>query len=288
MTRRPALLPAVIAMGLVLAGCGDDDPAGNAQTGGTTGPAVGEAFAHIHGLGMVDDVLYVATHNGLFAVWPDGQASAASSDDHDFMGFTIADTGELLASGHPNSRTDLPPNLGLLESSDSGATWDTVSLSGEVDFHTLDAKGGAVYGYDSGSGELLSSTDRENWTSLGQIPLADVAISPGNPAALLVTTEQGPQLSIDGGSTFTVVDGAPVVMLVEWPQAEEIYGIAPDGVTHVSDDGGATWDERAGLGGRPQAMTVAHDGAIYVALEGSIVVSADGGDTFEPYYTWGG
>ncbi|PZF86072.1 hypothetical protein C1I92_02505 [Jiangella anatolica] len=273
--------------GLILAGCGDDgEPVDGAQTGDPTGAAVGEAFAHIHGLGMVEDVLYVATHNGLFAIWPDGKASAASSDDHDFMGFTVADTGELLASGHPNSRTDLPPDLGLLASSDSGATWDELSLSGEVDFHTLDAKGGAVYGYDSGSGELLTSTDRENWTSLGQIPLADVAIKPDEAATLLLTTEQGPQLSSDGGRTFAPIDSAPVIMLAEWPHADEIYGIAPDGAVHVSGDGGATWDERAAIGGRPQAMTVTHDGSVYAALADSIVASTDGGETFEPFYSW--
>jgi hypothetical protein len=32
-------------------------------------------------------------------------------------------------------------------------------------------------------------------------------------------------------------------------------------------------------------MTVAPDGTIYVALEGSIVSSSDGGETFTPDYT---
>lgn len=288
MMRRRALTAAVGLAGVVLAGCADDgDPATNSETGNADGRTVGEAFEHIHGLGVVEEVLYVATHNGLFAIRPDGRTSAASSDDHDFMGFTVADTGEFLASGHPNSRTDLPPNLGLLESSDTGATWDTLSLSGEVDFHTLDAKGGAVYGYDSGSGELLTSTDRETWVSLGQVPLADVAINPDDAASLLVTTEQGPQRSLDGGRTFAVVDGAPVIMLVEWPRTDEIYGIAPDGVVHVSADGGDNWQQRAELGGQPQAMTFAHDGAVYAALADSIVVSTDGGDSFDAYFSWG-
>lgn len=287
MTRRHVLLPSVITMaGLILVGCGEGSPAERGESGDTTDAAVGQAFDHIHGLGVVEGVLYVATHNGLFDIRPDGQASATSSDDHDFMGFTVTNTGEFLASGHPNSQTDLPPNLGLLESSDSGATWDTVSLSGDVDFHALDAKGGAVYGYDSGRGELLTTTDREDWTSLGQIPLADVAVKADDAATLIVTTEQGPQVSTDGGETFSVIDGAPVIMLVEWPHAEEIYGIAPDGVAYVSDDGGSSWNDRGELGGRPQAMTATQDGSVYVAMEGSIVVSKDGGETFEPFYTW--
>lgn len=285
MKKRTAWVPAVTAgAALILAGCGGDDDGASGDPAADR--TVGEAFNHIHGLGMVDDVLYVATHNGLFAIWSDGKASAASGDDHDFMGFTVADTGDFLASGHPNSRTDLPPNLGLLESSDGGATWDTLSLSGEVDFHTLDAKGGTVYGYDSGSGDLLASTDRENWTSLAQIPLADVAINPDDAATLLITTEQGPQLSTDGGRTFAVVDGAPVIMLVEWPRSDQLYGVTPDGVIHHSADGGVSWDERGELGARPQSMTVAPDGVVYAALAGSIVISSDGGQTFTPYYSW--
>src|SRR5699024_9732662 len=130
--------------------------------------------------------LYVATHNGLFAVDDDGQSWMASSEDHDFMGFTITDNGEFLASGHPNSRTDLPKDLGLLASADSGATWNTVSLSGEVDFHALAAKGESVYGYSS-SGELLASTDRQRWSSLGQIPLADVAVNADDASTLIIT-----------------------------------------------------------------------------------------------------
>lgn len=283
-----ALLPVTVA-GLVLIGCaaGDDDPDSGPEAGQHDSSASGEAFAHIHGLGVADDVLYVATHHGLFALDDDGRAWMASQDDHDFMGFTIADTGEFLASGHPNSRTDLPGDLGLLESGDSGATWDTVSLSGEVDFHAIDAKNGSVYGYSSVTGELLTSTDRQTWTARGQAPLGDVAISPDDAATLAVTTEQGPQWSTDGGRTFTPVDAAPVVALIDWPRPTALYGVTPGGIVHLSDDGGASWSERARLDARPQALTVSPDGAIYVATDTTILVSRDDGDTFEPYYTWG-
>lgn len=282
-TKNASAAAVVAVVALVLAGCGSVD---EAAVGRGDDHVAGEAFSHIHGLGVVEDVLYVATHNGLFAASGDGEATMASEDDHDFMGFTVADTGGFLASGHPNSREDLPANLGMLESTDSGATWGTLSLSGEVDFHALDAKGDTVYGYSSGSSELLVSTDRVNWDSLGRIPLADVTISPDDAATLLITTEQGPQLSADGGRTFAVVDGAPVLMLVDWPRTDQLYGVTPDGVVHHSADSGASWEERSGLGQRPQAMTVAPDGAVYAALQGSIVVSRDGGETFTPYYTW--
>lgn len=263
----------ITRMEQMLAGNGDDDHSG------------GEALSHIHGLGVVDDRLYVATHHGLFTVSTDG-LTMASEDDHDFMGFTVADSGEFLASGHPNSRDDLPGDLGLLESTDGGKTWSSLSLSGEVDFHALDAKGGTVVGLDSGTGELLTSTDRESWSSLGQLPLVDVAISPAGEQTLLITTEDGPQLSTDAGQSFAVIGGAPLLLLVEWPSSETIYGVSPDGAVHHSSDGGETWEQRGRLGGAPQAMAVAPDGAVYVALESSIVVSADGGKTFASQYSW--
>ncbi|WP_216853351.1 F510_1955 family glycosylhydrolase [Phytoactinopolyspora halotolerans] len=245
----------------------------------------GAAFGHIHGLGVVDGVLHVATHYGLFSV-DSGGVSMTSEDDHDFMGFTVADDGSFLASGHPNSRTDLPGHLGLLGSSDGGQTWDQIALTGEVDFHALDAKDGVVVGYDSGTAQLMRSDDRENWEQLGQYAIADVTISPDDTDTLLITAESGPMVSTDGGGSFAGIDGAPVLMFVDWPRSGELYGISPDGTVHRSSDGGTTWEAGAELGDRPQALTVAPDGSIYVALPVSIVVSDDQGASFDEHYAW--
>lgn len=290
----------VLAAGLPACSSGDDgssaeagqpeeeashthDESGHAHEAGEEDTTA--AFGHIHGLGTAEDVLYVATHYGLFTV-ADDEAVRVSQDDHDFMGFTMVDEESFLASGHPGSRTDLPANLGLLESTDGGRTWTDVSLSGEVDFHALDAKHGVVYGLDSGTGELMTSSDRENWERLGQVAIADVTISPENGDTIVVTTEQGPQISSDGGRTFERLDDAPVLMLMDWPVAGQMYGIGPGGDVHISTDDGQSWADGATLGAPPQAMTMASDGSIYVALEQSIVVSSDGGRTFSEFYTW--
>src|SRR5699024_7993169 len=143
----------------------------------------------------------------------------------------------------------------LLASADSGATWNTVSLSGEVDFHALAAKGESVYGYSS-SGELLASTDRQRWSSLGQIPLADVAVNADDASTLIITTEQGPKLSTDGGKTFRVMDAAPVVAFIDWPQPNQVYGVTPDGGLYRSGDGGVTWAESGRINAPPHALTV--------------------------------
>jgi photosystem II stability/assembly factor-like uncharacterized protein len=287
--RRLASAVAGLAAGLILAGCGADDEVEHdhdeSPPGDDSAVASEDTFGHIHGLGVADDVLYAATHYGLFTVIED-EAARISDDDHDFMGFTMVDADSFLASGHPNSRTDLPPNLGLLESTDGGQTWEEVSLMGEVDFHALDAKHGVVYGFDSGTAELMRSDDGEEWERLGQQAMADVAISPEDPESVLITTEDGPALSADGGGQFEVLDGAPVVMLVDWSQPDLLVGVGPEGDVHRSADGGDTWDEGVGLGERPHAMTVSPDGDVYVALGTSIVVSADGGQTFTDVHTW--
>ncbi|AYY13652.1 exo-alpha-sialidase [Actinobacteria bacterium YIM 96077] len=311
-TRIVAALSGCAIAGVALVSCADDtNDTGDTDMADTSGETGGDAdehthdddgehahdddhaddhggddFGHVHGLGVDGDTLYIATHHGLFT-WADGELTRSSEDDHDFMGFTMVDDTTFLASGHPNSRDDLPANLGLLESTDNGQTWETLSLSGEVDFHALDAKHDVIFGFDSGTAQLMRSDDGENWDSLGQVPMADLTISPDEPDTVLVTTEDGPRRSTDAGQSFELVaDGAHVLLLIDWPRPDELYGVGPQGVVHHSADGGDSWEERADLGERPQAMTVAPDGSIYVALQRSIVVSDDGGESFSDVYTW--
>lgn len=284
--RRAFARPWVVAVvaAALFAGCSDSD-ASDAEDNevGDENAEVAE-LGHIHGLGVSDGTLYVATHQGLFTVSDEDAAQLVSEDDHDFMGFTVVDDGTFLASGHPGSSADLPGNLGLLESTDRGTTWTSLSLMGEVDFHTLDATGDAVYGYDSASGQLLVTSDRTNWEGRGQVPLADVAVNPADSAVVVITTEAGPQISVDAGTSFDVLDGAPLLMLVDWPLAEDLVGITPDGVVYRSTDSGGTWAEHGDVGDRPHAMTTGTDGTVYVATEHAIHASSDGGDTFTVWF----
>lgn len=270
------LLPAL----LVLAGCRGSAP-GPADHGDHVD------LAHIHGLGInpADGELYAGSHHGVFRIPGKVEPEQVAGRTQDFMGFTIVGPDHFLASGHPGpDDTGQPPHLGLLESRDGAKTWQTRSLSGEVDFHALEAKHDRVYGYDSQTGRLMVSGDEKNWDRRAQLPLADIAVSPDDPKVVLATTREGPARSADGGRTFTAIDGAPLLVLVDWPGKQRLVGVGPDGVVHTSADGGRTWTKGGQVPGQPAAMTTHGKAEVYVATEAGIHRSTDGGKTLTMFH----
>lgn len=268
---RAALVPAVV---VALAGC--------AGPGGPSGaPTAGPVFAHVHGLGVdpADGAVYVASHDGLFRSGPDGLVPAGAAG-RDLMGFTISGPGTFLSSGHPAPGDDLPQPLGLVESRDGGVSWTPLSLTGEVDFHALEAVGGTVYGYDATNGLLRASVDGgRSWEDRAALEALDIAADPTNPDRVLATVAGGIAASTDGGRTFTAPAG-PQLGYLSWGPDGTVYGLDIDSAVFTSSDGGSTWRQTgAGPGGRPQAVT-AIDGALLAATTGGVYRSADGGTTF--------
>jgi hypothetical protein len=245
--------------------------------------AAAEGMAHVHGL-AVDPAtgdLLAGTHYGAFRVGEDGSVEQFGPTQ-DFMGFTVAGPGHYLASGHPGAGQSGPGNLGLIESTDGGATWHTLSLEGEADFHTLKARHDRVYGHSGGL--LMVSADKKTWDERASIPLADMAISPDDPDTILATTQQGVAISGDGGRSFQLVRGAPVLMLISWTDQDTVVGVDPGGQVHVSDDRGATWQQRGAAGGQPGALYAEEDKVFVATRDGRIVESSDGGQTFQVRY----
>ena len=245
----------------------------------TAAPA---GMAHVHGLAVdpADGQLLAGTHYGAFRVGEDGELEQFGPVQ-DFMGFSVAGPGHYLASGHPGAGQSGPGNLGLIESTDGGKTWNTVSLEGEADFHTLKARHGRVYG--SSGGQLMVSEDKKNWDERASIPVADLAVSPDDPDTLIVTTQQGLGISTDGGRQFQALAG-PALLLLAWTEDGTLVGVNPNGTVHVSEDGGSSWTQRGDAGGQPAALT-ANDEDVFVATrDGKVVESSDGGATFEVRY----
>jgi photosystem II stability/assembly factor-like uncharacterized protein len=229
-----------------------------------------------------DGALYAGTHYGLFRVPDQGDAEPVAGRIQDFMGFTVVGPGHYLASGHPGAGQEGPGNLGLIETTDGGKSWRTLSLEGEADFHALEARHGRVYG--SNAGTFMVSDDTRSWDERSRIALADLAVSPDDPDTIVVTTQQGVGISSDGGRSFSGLRDAPVLQLVSWTDEGTLVGVDPRGGVHVSDDSGQNWQERGDAGGQPAALTA--DGAdVYVATaDGTIVMSTDGGATFDVRY----
>ena len=244
---------------------------------GQTESAAG--FGHVHGIGVnpADGRVYAGTHRGVVQISEQQPPVLVSDRAQDFMGFTVVGPNHFLASGHPGHSSSA--SVGLIESTDGGATWIPRSLEGRADFHSLQARHGLVYGYDFPTGELLVTADLEDWDMRSHVGLGDFAVSPTDSDVVVGVTERGVVRSQDGGRSFTAPAG-PVLLLVSWAEDGVLVGVTPRGVVHVSGDGARTWDLRGTLNGTAEAVEAASGREIYAAADSAVLVSRDGGRTF--------
>ena len=284
------VLAGVGVVGLLAAGALLWTYSGKDAAGIFTGvPLTDPGPVHVHGLGInaADDSLFIATHTGLFRVGKDSQKAVRIADRYqDTMGFSVVGPNRFLGSGHPDARDrKLPPLLGLIESTDAGKTWQSISLLGEADFHVLRSADRHVYGYDASNDRLLASADDgHKWTELekpGQI--VDLAAHPSDPGRLVTTAvggaEQGVYSSQNGGASWKRLNEA--VGLIAWPAEKRLYLIDEQGKVLISNDGGRTLKARSEIGGRPAALLATGEDELYVALhDGTIKHSTDGGTTW--------
>jgi len=244
---------------------------------------------HVHGLGInpADKALFIATHTGTYRVPADGeQAVRAGESLQDTMGFTIVGPNRFLGSGHPDPQAmreqSLPPNLGLIESTDGGLTWKTISLLGEADFHVLRSSPSRVYGFDSTNGRLLASGDEGRTWSQRPVPggLIDLAVDPRSPSHVVTATERGLFTSTDDARTWRPLAGS--VGLLGWPAPSRLMLVDGAGQVHVSPDSGRSWSATGDIEGQPAAFLAQSAQELYVALhDGTVKRSRDGGRTWE-------
>ncbi|MFH9818565.1 F510_1955 family glycosylhydrolase [Streptomyces sp. NPDC017230] len=270
-SRLAAAAAIAAALTLTLTACSGNDADTDASAPGVT-------VSHIHGLGLdpSDQRLYVATHEGVYTPDAQGKPTLVGDSKDDFMGFTVAGARIFYASGHPTTGG----NKGLIKSTDAGKTWESLSLSGESDFHALDYVHGTVYGYDSTGGLLRTSKDGKTWKDGASIQALDITVSPEDPGLLLATTAEGVARSTDGGKTFTA-GRQPMMAFLSWPAKDVLYGIDTAGALHRSADGGTTWQQVGTVpGGQPQALTAAGADHVLAASQTGVYESKDGGKTF--------
>jgi photosystem II stability/assembly factor-like uncharacterized protein len=263
---------------VVLSGCAAaDEPVAEASAH----PDL-SALDHVHGVAVdpADDAVLLATHEGLLRLSAEGDTRVGPVID--LMGFAVVGPGHFIASGHPGPGVDLPQPVGLIESTDGGESWQTLSRAGESDFHALTASGGGILGYD---GSLLRSADGTDWEQL-ELPAPPAGLAAtADGQQVLATTGQGVLLSVDAGSSWSPVPDAPVLQLVDWAaDGRTAVGVDPAGAVWTGSDGAASWQPATRLDDAPQALDVstAADGGVRVLVVTSsgIHESLDGGQTF--------
>ncbi|WP_298887807.1 F510_1955 family glycosylhydrolase [uncultured Serinicoccus sp.] len=267
---------ASVGVGLTLAAC---SPA--ADKIGVQGDADGIAITHIHAAvrdpGRGD--LLLATHEGLFR--QEGDQLVAVGPVMDLMSFTVDADGTYYASGHPGLQTDLPQPLGLITSTDGGASWTVASRGGESDFHALAASGSTVTGYD---GTLRTSSDRRTWQERSiTAPPRTLAASPDG--TILATTEAGLLRSSDAGVTWVRLTPPQQAILVAWVDASTVVALSTVGRVATSTDAGQSWSLAATILGEAGALSAGRtsDGSLEIiaVVDDTVIRTLDEGTTTE-------
>ena len=258
-------------------------------SGGDGGASSGDPGpVHVHGLGVnpADKALFIATHTGLYRSAVGTSRSVRVGDSRqDTMGFTVVGKNRFLGSGHPDLREDLPPLLGLIESTDDGRSWESISLLGESDFHVLRSAGERVYGYDASNDRLLVSEDAgRTWEEVERpAPLVDLAADPTDGrhvvAAGASDLSQGLYESRDGGESWERIGDQ--VGYLAWPASDRLFLVDGGGEVYLSSNGGTRFEHRGSIGGQPAAFLGQSADELFVALhDGTIKASTDGGATW--------
>lgn len=254
------------------------------------------SVGHIHGLAVddTDATLYLAAHGGVFTIPLDVTGDAATMNSltapiagraQDTMGFAYLD-GTMYGSGHPDplNPEGNPPDLGLMVSTDRAQSWQSVSLSGEVDFHDIAvarAHDGAVvlHGFSATTGSILTSYDTgQTWAEGATLAARDLAMAADDSTSLFATTEAGLVVSIDGGTTFADIPGAPSLYLVDSLNDSSGGLIGVDIAGKIWSNTTGAWQNTGTITGSAEALTYSAASNLLVVADGiGISVSVDQG-----------
>ena len=255
---------------LMLAGCADtptSPPAGDGRTG---------VPSHVHA--VVDapdtDQLLLGTHEGIYEVTDTGEwGGRVSTDSFDAMGLT-ATSQTLIASGHPGPGSPAEwgaPNLGVMRSTDAGVSWESVVFGGEKDFHALAAGADdTVYAIATDVSDVIRSDDAGlTWEPTGA-DLVAASLAVDGRGRVIAATEEGVQISTDGGASFAAWPEAPLLYtLGAAADRTQVVGVGTDGQIWVTGAGAASWEPAGRVDGRVQAVGMDAAGRIVIVDETS-------------------
>jgi hypothetical protein len=282
MMTSPRILALTFAVLLAAASCASDSIEIVAEPG---------ALGHIHDLVLSsDDTLLVASHSGLYRIDNIDRAVLVGTEQHDLMSMS-ADADGLLASGHPDLRLekyrvqDHPPHLGLARSADLGHTWTVeADLLGMRDFHALVPTGDGIFAADS-QGTVMLRQPNGVWTERGELAARDLAVKPGDTGTLVGTDYDG-QIwrSNDGGRTWSLLDGAPKLIEIDWPESDRLVGADEDGTIWVASTPEGPWTSVISGLEEIETLHVDNDQWWLAMHGGAIHTSTDQGQTWTAIY----
>lgn len=219
-----------VSLLLLLAGCTaaappDGTVVSDNETAGRFGrPIDSPRIEHLHGMVLSADgeVLTLATHHGLFH-WTEGQWHESAGTAHDHMGFSASvasptsKEGAYYTSGHPAPGSGLRNPLGLMRSTDFGKTWETLSLSGEADFHLMASSTDTltIYAWTMAPNSQMPEPglyftkdgltwDQSTMSGLNADPLV-LIVHPFQGGTVLASTTLGTFISEDYGQNFELL-----------------------------------------------------------------------------------
>jgi photosystem II stability/assembly factor-like uncharacterized protein len=243
------------------------------------GESIG-ALSHIHSVRAVGDQILLGTHEGLYQYLDEKTVKRISPERFDVMGLAVSSKG-FYASGHPGPGSKLPEPVGLLLTTDRGATWKKISLTGEVDFHTLETVGDELYGADSGSGDLMYSSDGgKSWVKRGKNSFMDIAPNPTRKSSVLAVQDGKLYRSTDAFKSTKLVKTSFMVESIDWIKDSLIASSGK--VLYRSTDSGTTWKKVSTLTSQIGTMTQSSQ-LIAVVMGSAIYSSSDGGKSFKKY-----
>jgi hypothetical protein len=204
-------------------------------------PAQAQSFnsvTHIHNVKTFGEKILMGTHEGLFQFISQNNMSPIGKDPFDVMGLD-ADGLTLFASGHPSVGSKLPNPLGLLRSTDGGKTWKSISLLGEVDFHSLEVSGNQIYGSNATEGLLMYSKNfGKSWKKIGADRFSDIAILTGTPGSAVALQSGKLFKTSNNFNSATELKFKFTISAVESIE-KELYIASQDKIYRSLDQGGS-------------------------------------------------
>ena len=191
---------------------------------------------HLHGLGYINGgpEVVISTHEGLYAYGEDGWKEA-NSEKHDYMGFQAVREG-FFSSGHPETGSKLKNPLGLVKSTDRGASFEKLAFYGEIDFHYMGVgyESNAIYALnemptkDMPAGLHYSLDEGEAWKEATMKGfdskfISNIAVHPTQEKMVGIGSKDGLFLSQNYGESFVLFNAA-MVTFVTLTETGGLYG----------------------------------------------------------------